>query len=100
MKKVLVLLIVIFSISNLSAQPDWTVYHNSGVRKSYDGDFKGALKDFNEAIRQNPKAANSYLSRGTAKYKLEDYRGACIDWIKARELGDQSAYNLIRKYCN
>jgi hypothetical protein len=31
---------------------------------------------------------------------LNQKKSACLDWIKARELGLEVAYKNIKKYCN
>lgn len=47
----------------------------------------------------NPNHSNAYYNRGNAKSRLQDLNGACLDWSKAGELGDASAYEKIKKYC-
>ena len=39
-------------------------FSNRGTEKLYDGDFDEALKDFDEAIRLNPKNARAFFNRG------------------------------------
>ena len=62
--------------------------------------YRGAIDDFSKAIEINPKDSKAYSMRGIAKYKINDKNGACLDWSKAGELGEDNAYNIIRKFCN
>ena len=41
-----------------------------------------------------------YQYRGTAKKELENLKGACEDWKKAAELGDEDAAKLLKEHCN
>ena len=56
--------------------------------------------DYNKAIELDPSMAYAYYNRGFAKYRLGNLKGACSDWRKAQELGDSSAGDIIRNYCN
>lgn len=56
------------------------VYINRGIAKSDLGDKKGAIADYTEAIRVNPKIAFNYDFRGLAKHDLGDYQGAIADY--------------------
>lgn len=76
-------------------------YCNRGVVKSdHLNDYKSAIQDFNKAIDIEPKYASAYINRGIAKYNLSDVTGACLDWSKAGDLGDDDAYEIIKEYCN
>ena len=49
------------------------------------GDVKGAIMDFDEAIRLDADNAEAYLSRGRAKAKRKDFDGALNDYSQAIE---------------
>ena len=57
------------------------------------------IQDYNKAIELNPDFADAYYNRGIAKYDLGDKNGSCLDWSKAGELGDETAYDLIKEHC-
>ena len=57
---------------------DWA-YNNRGNMKYSSGEIKGAISDFNIAIRNNPQYAMAYYNRGLVKYALGDKRGAISD---------------------
>jgi tetratricopeptide (TPR) repeat protein len=46
-------------------------------------DFKGAIADYDQAIRLNPKLAVAYNGRGNARYELRDMQGAIADLEQA-----------------
>ena len=61
-------------------------FHTRGVAKSGLGDYKGAIEDFSECIRLNPKKALYYHDRGKAKEARNQHEEAIIDFQKATEL--------------
>ena len=73
---------------------------NRGISKVDLKDYIGAIADFNIAIEINPYFTEAYYNRGSSKFLLNQKESACLDWSKAGELGDGSAYDLIKKYCN
>ncbi len=62
-----------------------------GLTKFKQGDYQGAIQDYNQAIRLNPKFAFAYNNRGTARLQLGDKQGAIADFNKAVELNPQFA---------
>ena len=51
-------------------------------------DLKGALEDFNRALKIDPKNSNAFAQRGYTKFELKKYKEACIDFEKAESLGE------------
>lgn len=82
----------------LNPNDEVTFYRRGGLKFLLE-DYTGAIQDYSIAIEINPNYAMAYYNRGVAKFTLEDISGACLDWSKAGELGFDSAYTLIRKYC-
>jgi tetratricopeptide (TPR) repeat protein len=71
-------------------------YFASAAQKYQQGDYRGALADYNRAIKINPKNANAYYNRGLLKAtKLQDDRGALADYDRAIQLNPtyDVAYN-------
>lgn len=80
--------------------PEEEAYLNRALLYNKKGQYKDAIEDLTEAIRLNPKSAMSYYNRGIAYLKLNKRNDACLDFSKAGELGQQEAYEMIKKRCN
>jgi len=67
-------------------------------------DYHSAISECNIIIDSNLNnkidISVACLSRGVAKYNLEDKEGAFFDWSKADKLGNADAYDLIKDYCD
>jgi tetratricopeptide (TPR) repeat protein len=74
-------------ISQLTAED----YVNRGTQRFNQGDYQGAITDFNQAIKLDPKFAWAYAGRGTAKARLGDSQGAIADYNQAIKLDPKSA---------
>ena len=87
--------------SAIALKPDYfKAYNNRAIIKTNDlKKDKEALGDFDKAIELNNDYPDAYLGRGTSKYNLKDYTGACSDWRKAASLGNAQATQQIEKYC-
>ncbi|MFC1478069.1 ankyrin repeat domain-containing protein [Candidatus Margulisiibacteriota bacterium] len=74
-------------------------YFNRGLFKQKKGDYSGVIKDLDEAIRFNPKDADTWYVRGNAKRRNKDYSGAIKDYNEALRLNPQEKEILeILKY--
>lgn len=51
-------------------------YRKRGIQKMLKNNFKGAIHDFNEAIRIDPSESSDYQNRGSARQNLLDESGA------------------------
>jgi len=71
-----------------------------GLTKDNLKDYKGAIQDYNKAIKLNPKDSDTYLNRGLAKILLGQKDDGCLDLSKASELGLAKAYEAIKEHCN
>ena len=75
------------SLANSIAQSsNAEAYNNRGLAKYELGDKKGAIADYNEAIRLNPNFAEAYNNRGLAKSDLGDKKGEIADYNEAIRL--------------
>ncbi len=62
-------------------------YFKRALKKSEEGDYYGAISDYNKAIEINPNYIAAYGNRGLIKdEQLKDIKGAIIDYNKALEL--------------
>ena len=64
-------------------------YFTSGNEKNKSGDYKGAIADYNAAIRLKPDFAHAYYNRGETKGKLGHLSEAASDLQIASELAEQ-----------
>ena len=64
-------------------------YFTLGNEKNKAGDYKGAITDYNAAIRLKPDFARAYYNRGETKGKLGQLSEAMSDLQIAGELAEQ-----------
>jgi tetratricopeptide (TPR) repeat protein len=57
-------------------------WYNQGNEKSNSQDFVGSIKDYDKAIKLEPKNTDAYYNRGSSKMYLKDYKGALLTSIK------------------
>jgi len=60
----------------------------------------GAINDLTKIIKIDSTNAEAYFLRGSALLELSRNFSACMDFIKAGELGYFEAYEKISKYCS
>ena len=66
-------------------------YYKRGNEKYDLEDFKGALSDYTEAIKINPKDGDAYYGRGYAREMLKDFKGALSDYTEAIKINPKDA---------
>jgi tetratricopeptide (TPR) repeat protein len=72
-------------------------YLRSGQNYLRNGQFVEALKSLNTAILEFPATSELYYLRGFAKYSLDDYLGAEIDYTKSIDLFPFDANVLLNR---
>lgn len=58
----------------------------NGIAKHKQQDFKGAIKDYDKAIKADKDNLDAYYNRGTCKLALKDFKSAMTDFSKTIEL--------------
>lgn len=61
-------------------------HFTSGINKSLKKDYRGAIEEFNQALRLDPNNADAYGNRCVARYKIGDNRRAFEDCKRATAL--------------
>jgi len=72
-------------------------FFKSGNAKSENKDYKGAISDYTEAIRINPKNATAYFWRGSAKSDLGDKYGAIADYTESIRLNPKNDVTYLKR---
>ncbi|WP_138501502.1 tetratricopeptide repeat protein [Nostoc sp. PA-18-2419] len=79
-----------FQLSKFENNPQKELYQE-GLNKYDEGNYEGAVKDFNQLIELEPQNALAYNKRGDAYYRLGDYEQAQADSSQAILLNPQDA---------
>ncbi len=83
----------------------WGVYIDRGYAKYLLDDFKGAEADYTYVINNfvnlgdNWFLEEAYSERGMLREELGNMKGACQDWKKGAELGDELAAEWYDESC-
>ncbi len=80
--------------SSLLAQADKKeaiIYFHRGINLHTSGDIKGAIEEYNQALKLLPDFAEVYYKRGISRYKLGDLKGAILDYNQAIRLNPNYA---------
>lgn len=72
-------------------EKDDRAYHDRGVLRMFFKDKKGAIADFDQAIRINPNNGSAYTSRGYVRDFLGDKQGAIADYNQAIRINPNDA---------
>ena len=67
------------------------IYLKRGDLKYQAGDFKGAIADYDLALKIDPSHSLAYQKRGLAKYHFGDKQGVIADYNQASKLKYQNA---------
>ena len=73
-------------------------YFNRALKKVDEGDYYGAISDYNKVIEIIPNDANAYYNRGNIKGRdLKDYYGSLLDLNKAIEINPNNDQMYISR---
>ena len=85
MKKILLPLALLISFSSFGQTAK--EYYDSGIKKEKNGNYYGAIADFNKSIELDSDYGLHYFNRALAKRLVGDKKGACEDARKSGSLG-------------
>ena len=74
-------------------------YFNIATIKANRGDLEGAIGEYDHLLKLQPDYNMAWYMRGMVRYNMKDSKGACEDWNKAASLGNESATQMLRQYC-
>lgn len=78
---------------------DADTYMVRALTKYELNDYTGVVNDCDKTIALKPTNL-AYFMRGIAKIYLKEKNSGCLDLSKAGEMGNDQAYELIKKHCN
>ena len=61
--------------------------------------YSDAMDDYSRSIEKNVFLKTSYGNRGFLKEIMNDKEGACSDWKKGGELGNEKAFSAFENHC-
>ena len=77
-----------------STAKNFDYYYNRGLEFYENADYPGAILNYNQAIKLNPRSADAFYNRGLAYYYQENYPLAISDYSQAIRIAPQAdAYN-------
>jgi tetratricopeptide (TPR) repeat protein len=83
MRKTALLLTAILTFSAMTLYAQTAQIHLENGKKLFDQkDYDGAIREFTEAIRLDPKNAKAYGDRGSAYFNKKDYDRAIADFTE------------------
>ncbi len=92
MKKTFTLLAIICSLTAFGQTSQ--EHLQNGVEKHKQQDFKGAIKDYDKAIKEDKTNKDAFFNRGTCELALKDFKSAMTDFNKTIELDPK----LVKAY--
>ncbi|MGC4058270.1 MAG: tetratricopeptide repeat protein [Chitinophagaceae bacterium] len=84
MKKILLPIAIICSLKTFGQNSQ--DYLQRGIEKHKQQDFKGAIKEYDLAIKEDKTNRDAYYNRGNCELAVKDFQSATADFSKAIEL--------------
>jgi tetratricopeptide (TPR) repeat protein len=75
-------------------------YNRQGIEAGERGDFKGAESLFKKALSADPGFFGVNFNLGNALYEQGKFDEACAAWKVAAGNGNESAAELLKRYCD
>lgn len=75
-----------------------SIIYDEGMDKIHQGNYQGALQDFNQAIALDPKDPLLFITRALCKNKLNDWEGARIDADTSVRIAQENKDTLLSQY--
>lgn len=92
MKQLLILFALIISVTTFGQTAK--EYLEIGIAKHANKDYKGAIKEYSKAIKEDKNYTDAYFNKGTCELALEDFISAKKDFDKAIEIDP----NYVKAY--
>lgn len=77
-----------------------TLYENRGLHKNFNGDYKGAIEDYNSCLALKPDKRSAFWNRAVSYANQKDYGKALTDNLKAIPMYTDDAKSLSTLYNN
>jgi tetratricopeptide (TPR) repeat protein len=71
-------------------------YFKLGWAKMHQSDWKGAVADFDQALKLDPAKVDAYLERGASKLMLGDRDGGMADYNQAAKIDRNNTATLLK----
>jgi len=84
MKKFLTIVAIMCSLTAFGQTSE--EHLQNGILKHTQQDFKGAIKDYEKAIKEDKANKEAYFNRGTCELALKDFKSAVKDFDRTLEL--------------
>lgn len=75
-------------------------HYNKASILTLSGDLVSAIESYTKAIELHPYMSEAYLNRGVLQIKLKETKKGFLDISHAGELGNDKAYEIIKRYGN
>ncbi|HSH19496.1 MAG TPA: tetratricopeptide repeat protein, partial [Draconibacterium sp.] len=89
MKKTIYFILLVLAYSVGFAQSAKEFYNSANIKLD-KGQYKAAIKDYDDSIDLDETFPNAYYNRAVAKNSIKDYKGALVDYSKAIELDPEN----------
>lgn len=81
--------------SRKTREPEDEAFVKRGLKRQAEGDYAGAVEEFNRAIELNPECAKAWEGRGVSREVQGDMEGARADYAKS--IGIQVRAEIARQ---